>query len=132
MKVLVCGGREYALYGELRFMMNKFHAEHKFTLVIHGDAGAYKQGYRAHPVAYKGADALSGRWAEEVGIQQIKVPANWTGLGDAAGMARNKFMHDMFSIDICVAFPGGRGTSSMMKIMHDAGIEIIDVEDFLK
>jgi hypothetical protein len=112
-------------------MLNRFHEENNFTLLIHGNAGVYKQGYRAHPVAVKGADALSGRWAEEIGLQQIKVPANWTGLGNAAGMNRNKLMLDMFSPDVCIAFPGGRGTANMMRISHDAGVRIIDVEDYL-
>jgi len=46
MKVLVCGGREYDNYENICRTLDKLHEEHQFTVVIHGDAGAYKQGYR--------------------------------------------------------------------------------------
>jgi hypothetical protein len=129
MKILICGGREYALYGELCLTLDKLHAEHQFTLVIHGDAGAYKQGYRARPTAYKGADALAGRWCEERGIQQVKVPANWNGQDKAAGMIRNQLMLDLFSPDLCIGFPGGVGTNAMMYRAHKEGIPVIDTDD---
>lgn len=131
MRVLITGGREYALYGELCKVLDDLHAERKFTLLVHGDAGLYKQGYRERPVAFKGADALSGRWADERGIQQVKVPANWEGFGDRAGMRRNKLMLDLAKPDVCIAFPGGRGTANMMRLTREAGVELIDVEDIL-
>lgn len=129
MKVLVCGGREYALYGEMCEYLDNLHDEHGFSLLIHGDAGQYKQGYRNGPVAHKGADALAGRWATERGVQQVKVPANWTGKDNAAGMIRNQLMLDLFDIDMCIGFPGGIGTNKMMYMAHKAGIKVIDVED---
>lgn len=131
MRVLVCGSRDYALYDALCQILDKLHAEHLFTLLVHGDAGAYKQGYRAHPVAYKGADALAGRWAEERGVQQVKVPANWNGLDNKAGMVRNELMLDLVDPELCIGFPGGIGTNAMMLRAHKRGIEVIDTEDVM-
>lgn len=131
MRVLVCGGREYANYEELCRVLDKLHAEHGFTLLVHGDAGAYKQGYRSRPTAYKGADALAGRWAEERGIQQVKFPANWNGQDNAAGMIRNQLMLDIVPPDLCVGFPGGVGTNAMMFRAHKAGVKVIDTNDIM-
>ena len=131
MKVLVCGGREYALYGELCHILDKLHAEHQFTLLVHGDAGAYKQGYRSRPEAYKGADALAGRWADERGIQQVKIPANWNGKDRAAGMIRNQLMLDLVKPELCIGFPGGVGTNSMMLRARKAGVPVIDTNDIM-
>lgn len=129
MRVLICGGREYALYGELCLILDKLHAEHKFTLVVHGDAGGYKQDHRQRPVAYKGADALAGRWCEDRGVQQVKVPANWTGQDKAAGMLRNQLMLDLIEPELCIGFPGGVGTNAMMYRSHKQGITVIDTDD---
>lgn len=128
MIVLVTGGRDYREKDHLFSIMDRLHAERKFTTVVHGDAGLYKL-YARRPLAIAGADALSGRWADERGIDQIKFPANWTGFGDAAGMRRNKQMLEFSRPNLCVAFSGGRGTANMMRIAREAGVELVDVED---
>lgn len=116
MKVLICGGRDYRNASEMARALDMIHAERKFTLVIEGDA--------------QGADRMSGRWAVDRGVQLVKVPANWTGRGDAAGTERNTLMLDLFpDIELVVAFSGGTGTANMMMQAHKRGIEIIDVED---
>ena len=129
MKVLVCGGRDYSSYEDICRVLDYLNNERGFKLLIHGDAGKYKQGYREQPVAYKGADALAGRWATIRGIQQVKVPANWEGLGNKAGMIRNELMLDLFSPDLCIGFPGGIGTNKMMHMSYKRGIEVIDTDD---
>lgn len=129
MKVLVCGGREYDDYEHMCLILDKLHAEHQFTILIHGDAGMYKQGYRGSPVAYKGADALAGRWAVERGIQQVKIPANWSGKDTAAGMLRNKFMLEFAEPHLCVGFPGGVGTNAMMYLAFKSKVPVIDTDD---
>lgn len=127
-KVLVCGDRDYTDYDHVCDVLNKINAERPFTLLIHGDAGKYKRA-GGQLLANQGADALAGRWASEFGIQQVKVPANWTGLGKAAGMKRNHLMLSLFDVDLCIGFAGGVGTNSMMYLAHKKDIEVIDAED---
>ncbi|WNL50626.1 DprA-like DNA processing chain A [Ruegeria phage RpAliso] len=128
MIALITGGRDYRNKSELFAVLDRLHAERNFSLIVHGDAGLYKL-YARRPLALAGADALAGRWADERGIDQIKFPANWNGHGNAAGMRRNKQMLEMIPPDVCIAFPGGRGTANMMRIAREAGVELIDVED---
>lgn len=130
MIVLVTGGRDYRDKGVLYAVLDRLHAERGFSVLVHGDAGRYKL-YARRPLAIEGADALAGRWADERGIDQIKFPANWNGLGDAAGMKRNKQMLEFTRPDLCIAFPGGRGTANMMRLAREAGVELVDVEDMV-
>lgn len=115
MIVLITGGRDYRNQAELVKVLDQLHAERKFTILVEGDA--------------KGADRLSGKWAEDRGVQLVKVPANWNGQGLSAGTKRNTLMLDLFNPELVVAFPGGTGTANMMGQAHKRGIEIIDVED---
>lgn len=131
MRALICGGRDYELYEELCTILDHIHARRPFSLVVHGDAGKYKQGYRPEPVAVRGADALAGRWCKERGIQQVKVPANWEGLDTKAGMVRNKLMLDLVNPELCIGFPGGPGTANMMMLAFKKGIEVIDTDDIV-
>jgi hypothetical protein len=115
-KVLVCGGRDYKNTAEMYHVLDKLHLERTFTMLIEGDA--------------RGADKLAGKWAEDRGVQLVKVPANWAGQGLAAGTKRNTLMLDLIDVDLVVAFTGGTGTSNMMFQAYKRGIEIIDVETF--
>jgi hypothetical protein len=116
--VLVTGGRDYTLFGELTYIMDTIHAVHGFSIVMHGDA--------------RGADTLAGRWCRARKLQEVKVPANWAGHGLSAGLRRNTFMLELLRPDVVVAFPGGRGTANMMKKAADAGILVLDAEEFTK
>lgn len=131
MKVLVCGGRDFPDYKYVCRVLDIIHADRQFSLVVHGDAGKYKQGYRPSPIAVAGADALAGRWCEDRGVQQVKVPANWTGLDRRAGMVRNRLMLELIKPELCVGFPGGWGTANMMHLSSKAGVEVIDTDDIL-
>jgi hypothetical protein len=113
--VLVTGGRDFKRYGAFRNVMDALHSTSKFDVVVHGDA--------------TGADTLANKWAIERGVKQIKFPANWTGETNGAGTNRNKFMLEMITPTIVVAFPGGRGTANMMRIAAERGIEVNDTED---
>lgn len=129
-RVIVCGGRDYAYFGVMTEVLNHLHTIHRFDLLVHGDAGRYKI-VEGRPVGYHGADVLAGEWAKKRGIQQIRVPANWEGLGNSAGNIRNKLMLDWFEPDVVVAFPGGRGTANMARIARESGVETIFTEDLV-
>jgi hypothetical protein len=115
MIVLVTGGREYRNTKRLFAVLDRFHAERQFTFLIHGDAA--------------GADHMAHRWCKRRGVQPVAMEALWDTDGNSAGSRRNKRMLDFAKPDLCIAFPGGRGTANMMRLCHEAGVELIDEED---
>ncbi len=50
MRLLITGGRKFADRGLIRAILDRLHAQHRFTLLIHGDA--------------RGADRLAAEWAQ--------------------------------------------------------------------
>lgn len=114
MRILVCGGRDYAdqdtVFATLDHVITLFG---EITGVIHGAA--------------KGADSLAGQWANERKIAELKYPANWTKYGKRAGYLRNQEMLDKGKPDFVVAFPGGRGTAMMVDIANKAGVSVWEV-----
>jgi YspA, cpYpsA-related SLOG family len=116
MIVLVTGGRDFRDRKRVFAFLNKVHAERKITFLMHGAA--------------RGADTLSDEWAKSVGVQPVAFEALWDFYGDPAGTKRNTAMLAFCRPDVVVAFPGGRGTANMMRQAYDAGIEVLDVEDY--
>lgn len=100
-KVLVCGGRSYADREFVFEMLDKLHAEHSFSALIHGGA--------------HGADGYAGEWAVERKVVCRVYPANWTKYGNMAGPLRNKQMLETEQPQMVVAFPGGPGTQDMVR-----------------
>ena len=54
-------------------------------------------------------------------------PADWKAFGPRAGPMRNKVMLDAFEPDLCIAFPGGRGTESMMTLARRRRVPIMQI-----
>jgi hypothetical protein len=113
MRVLVCGGRDYANQSEVEYQLGGIHGETPITHVIAGAAS--------------GADTLAVMWAKDEHIKVTEFPANWKKHGKAAGYIRNKQMLDQGNPELVVAFPGGRGTEMMCKLAEDAGVRVIRV-----
>ena len=107
MKVLVCGGRDYANLDAVMIAIRKLSP--RPSHIIHGSA--------------MGADALAGEAAAKLGIQDVRCPANWGLHGRRAGPIRN---HNMLELhpDLVLAFPGGNGTAHMCKIARQRGIQV--------
>ena len=114
MRVLVTGGRDFSDRELLFEALDRLHAAHGFTALIHGDAN--------------GADRLSGEWATSRGISVEVHPADWKKHGRAAGPIRNQKMLEE-QPELVVAFPGGKGTADMVKKARQAGVEVFVVED---
>jgi predicted Rossmann-fold nucleotide-binding protein len=110
-RILVCGGRAYddSLFVEQTLDNLRQYFAPEFC-IIQGGA--------------KGADALARQWARENGICCITVAANWDYYDKPAGSIRNGWMIDFCKPDLLVAFPGGPGTSNMMKRCVMAGIDV--------
>ena len=110
MKVLVCGGRYYADAGKVDAVLKRHVPE--VSVIIQGGAN--------------GADLMAKRWAEGVGIHCATVPAQWGLYGKSAGPRRNAAMLSLMP-DLCIAFPGGRSTQSMIDLCKTSGVPVIEV-----
>ena len=105
MRVIVCGGRNYA---DQRAVFDTLEY-YSPTMVIQGGAS--------------GADMLARKWCVQRGVMCVEVLALWSYYGRSAGPTRNKWMTRL-DPDMVLAFPGGRGTASMVRIAEEAGIEV--------
>lgn len=114
MRVLITGGRDFSDRALLNKVLERLHAQHAFTVLIHGDAS--------------GADRLSGEWAASKGIQVEARPADWKKHGRAAGPIRNSQMLDE-KPELVIAFPGGKGTADMVRKAKQAGLEVVMVSN---
>lgn len=119
MRVLVCGGRDYADAKRLFAVMDEIMVDAWNTLdpefvIIHGNA--------------QGADYLADAWAARRNIERLIFPADWAGRGKAAGPERNARMLAEGRPGLVVAFPGGRGTADMVRRARAAGVKVQTVE----
>lgn len=114
MRVIVCGSRDWTdaefVYREL----DQIHKRLRITTVIEGNAF--------------GVDRMAGYWARRNKIDNLKFRADWEKYGKAAGPIRNGQMIKDGKPDRVIAFPGGVGTSDMVRQAHAADIEVITIE----
>lgn len=108
-KLIVCGGRDWADAGTVNRVLTVAHERRNIQLLITGGA--------------KGADSLAARWAHANAIPYLTAPANWDKHGDAAGPIRNQWMLDQV-VDGVIAFPGGKGTADMVAKARKAGVSV--------
>lgn len=116
MKVLVCGGRDFTNESAVINFLFRLDDERPITSIVHGGA--------------HGADTLGGVTAKLLQVPCYVFPANWKRDGKAAGPIRNQRMLDEAKPDLVVAFPGGKGTSDMVRRAKDAGVEVIEATLF--
>ena len=105
LKVIVCGGREFADYQLLRAVLQSLN----LSVVVQGAA--------------RGADRLAARAARELGVETVSCPANWDEYPRRAGIIRNREMLE-HEPDAVIAFEGGPGTANMVNIADKAGIAV--------
>jgi hypothetical protein len=110
MRVLVCGGRDFADREFAFAMLDRAHAKNGITCIIEGGA--------------RGADRLAKEWALSRGVGLDEFPADWTTHGNRAGPIRNKEMLDKGKPKGVIAFPGGRGTDDMVRRAQEAGVKV--------
>lgn len=98
---LICGGRDFADETLFNQVMMEIMIEEGMPLrIVHGGA--------------RGADAMASRWAAKFGVQQAVFKAEWDKFNKAAGPIRNQKMLDAERPNLCIAFPGGFGTTDML------------------
>jgi len=113
LRVIVCGGRDYHEPQHIFDVLDGIHAQTPIGLLFHGNA--------------RGADITAGEWADTTkGVREFKVPAQWAKFGRAAGPKRNEAMLG-HSIDLVIAFPGGRGTADMVRRAKRKGVKVMDI-----
>lgn len=111
MRVLVCGGRNYADAGAVDRALDAVHRKHGITLLIEGGA--------------RGADRLARSWAQRNAVRYQTYEAQWLKYGTAiAGKMRNSQMLAEGKPDAVVALPGGTGTADMIKKAEAAGLPV--------
>ena len=113
MKILVCGGRDFA---DKDFLYNILDDIIDVNLIIHGGAS--------------GADSLAGEWAKKHNIKCQVFPADWGKYGKSAGPIRNQQMLDEGKPDEVYAFPGGRGTADMIARSKKAGLKVYECRSY--
>lgn len=110
MKVLVCGGRDYADRARVERVLDDLYVKNGITEVIEGRA--------------KGADSLAEDWAMGRNVALRHFPADWDRYGRGAGPRRNRQMLVEGEPDLVVAFLGGRGTANMVSQAEKAGVPV--------
>jgi hypothetical protein len=130
MKILVCGGRNYAVdvneykyaYHELDKIVCKLSDNYNPNdnwlptdiTIIHGGAN--------------GADRLASDYATVNYCQEECYPADWNRYGKSAGYIRNRKMLEDGKPDLVVAFPGGKGTEMMVGLATKAKVMVIRID----
>jgi hypothetical protein len=110
MRLLVCGGRDYADRPRVWLTLDAMHARDRIVVLIHGNA--------------KGADTLAKHWAVARRVRHLPFEPDWQTHGDLAGPIRNRRMLDEGKPDLVLAFPGGRGTRNMVGQAKRAGVPV--------
>ena len=86
---------------------------HRITQVISGTA--------------RGVDILGELWAEEHGIEVVRMPADWNKWGKSAGYRRNEDMAKVADAAIIIHDGKSAGTKHMLDIARKMGLEIMYV-----
>jgi len=113
MRVLVCGGRDYADRMKMKEILDDLHVKTPITCLIQGSA--------------RGADRLAKNWAFFNQIVCEEYAASWEEYGKAAGHMRNAKMLVEGKPDIVIAFPGGKGTADMVRKAKTANVKTLEV-----
>lgn len=145
MKVLICGGRDFAALekwpdGQIKrtgkaweqyswaYQYLNHLADERFPRHPEDDYGNYLYDVTIINGGAKGADQLAIDWAVINWTDLRTYKADWDTHGKRAGILRNIEMLEKEQPNLVIAFPGGRGTEHMVKIAKAAGIEVIEVE----
>ena len=114
MRVLVCGGRHYQHFRQVRKTLNALNAETPITAIITGGCS--------------GADTFVEEWAKNGNVPVEVYKADWYTYERAAGPIRNAKMLTEGKPDLVLQFPGGAGTADMVRRARAAGVPVHEIE----
>lgn len=130
MRVIVCGGRDYADKRTLwSYMDNMLRLHPDLSVMEGGNRKRYENGTIDWSTS---ADALVNWWCEARGVPCKTEPAEWEkhrvpGRKNPAGPIRNAKMLREFQPDAVIRFPGGAGTADCVRQAKAAGVRVIEV-----
>lgn len=125
MHVVIAGGRNYDPDLTLKWLMANFHTHFPFSsVIVHGACGLDLHGFNVTG-KMRGADLGADNFAILAGLPVIRIPAQWTRLGKAAGTIRNVEMFDRHVISGCILFPGNNGTKHCGNVAVKHGVSPI-------
>ena len=73
---------------------------------------------------WRGVDSMGEEWAKSKSIPVRRFPADWDGLGKAAGFIRNAEMADYADALIAVWDGKSRGTANMIEVAKKKGLKV--------
>lgn len=115
-RILICGGR-------------KFNDTALFVRKINECVPWFASNYCFIEGGALGADRMARDLGKANGVPVLTVEANWDYYGKSAGGIRNKWMRDLCTPDLVIAFPGGTGTASMVALARDLSIDVYEVKN---
>ena len=115
MRVLVCGGRDYADKEHVYSILDQCYSQNTKLEIISGMA--------------RGADRLAWQWAQDRGVKCFEFPADWDRYQNAAGPKRNQQMIDEGFPDAGIAFHGTSGTADMVRRLKANCIPVLDLRN---
>lgn len=113
LRILVCGGRDYADRARVNGILDRVHLERGIAEIIQGAA--------------RGADQFAAEWGWDAGVKVRSFPADWEQHGKRAEAIRNQDMVDRGQPQAVIAFPGGRGTADMVQRARNAGLPVWEI-----
>lgn len=128
MRIIVCGGRDYADGARVAWALGHYVGTGPH-LLVHGAYKVFNEDgspYLLRPGVKPGADRLAHFFALAWGWQVEPHVARWRELGGRAGPERNRHMASL-GADGVIAFPGGSGTASMVACARRADIPVWDL-----
>ena len=145
MRVLVCGGRNFARleynpdstlkrygdgYEQYKFVYDTLTemSMYDWPHTKEDQYGNYLPDVTIISGEADGVDSVAMDWAVCNWTDYEGFPADWDKHGKKAGVLRNIQMLEEGKPDLVVAFPGGRGTAHMVQIAKAAGVEVIEVQ----
>ncbi len=135
MTVLVCGGRGFGVYrcalgAPVNVRLAASYRAQREQKLIHNtlyalvvELGPFKLITGGAP----GADSHAHRWGQLKCFVQKVYHADWRKHGRAAGPLRNEKMLACETVDLVIAFPGGKGTADMVSRAKDHGILVREI-----
>jgi hypothetical protein len=112
MRLLVAGGRHLNDVALIHKALDRVHARHPLTVLIHG----------GH--AFLGVAAED--WARDRDVHVLRYPANWRLHGKRAEGIRNAFMLADSRPDMVLALPGGEDTCMLVVAAMARGLAVLD------
>ncbi len=130
MRFIATGGRNYTTVTVVAYALGHFAHTGPHTLV-HGACKTFEEDGSPYDLKRlsdgrlepPGADRLAHYMALSLGWTVEPYPALWSKQGKVAGPLRNQHMASL-GADGVIAFPGGRGTRSMIDAARAVGIPV--------